>query len=90
MPIYTREERIILAIKAIRTSHKKLSQRAAARIYDIPQTSLNHRINNRSQREETRVKDRKLDPLEKRTLVQYIIEQDEKGFPLPCWCERYN
>ena len=82
MPIYTQEDKIILAIEAIRTLRKKLSQRAAVRIYDVPQRTLNDRINNRPRREKTRVKDRKLDSLEKQTLVRYIIEQDERGFLL--------
>ena len=55
MPIYTQEDKIILAIKAIYTSRKKLSQRAAARMYDIPYRTLNNRINNRPQREKTRI-----------------------------------
>ena len=82
MPIYTQEDKIILAIEAIRTLRKKLSQRAAARMYDVSQRTLNDRINNCPRREKTRVKDRKLDSLEKQTLVRYIIEQDERGFLL--------
>ena len=82
MPIYTQEDRIVLAIEAIRTSQKKPSQRAAARMFNIPQATLSYRINNRPQREKTRVKQRKLDSLEEQTLVRYIIEQDERGFPL--------
>ena len=56
MPIYTQENRVILAVEAIRTSQKKLSQRAAARMFNIPQATLSYRISNRSQREKTRVK----------------------------------
>ena len=82
MPIYTQEDKIILAIEAIRTLRKKLSQRAAVRIYDVPQRTFNNRINNRPRREKTRVKDRKLDSLKKQTLVRYIIEQNERGFLL--------
>ena len=82
MPIYTQEDKIILAIQAIRTSRKKLSIRVAARMYNISKSTLNARINNRLQREKTRVKQRKLDLLEEQTLIRYIIEQDEKGFLL--------
>ena len=46
MPIYTQEDKIILAIEAIRISRKKLSQRAAARTYNIAHRTLNDRINN--------------------------------------------
>ena len=82
MPIYTQEDKIILTIETIRISRKKLSQRAVARIYDVFQRTFNNRINNRPRREKTRVKDRKLDLLEKQTLVRYIIKQDERGFLL--------
>ena len=82
MLIYTQEDKVILAIEAIRISRKKLSQRAAARIYNIPHRTLNDRINNRPQREKTRVQQHKLDSFEEQTLVQYIIEQDKRGFPL--------
>ena len=82
MPIYTQEDKIILAIEAIRTLRKKLSQRAAARMYDVSQRTFNDRINNCLRREKTRVKDRKLDSLEEQTLIRYIIEQNERGFPL--------
>ena len=49
MPIYTKEDNIALAINAIQAaeiSGRKLSQRAAAKAYNIPKSSLNHRINN--------------------------------------------
>ena len=74
IPIYTQENKIILAIEVIRILRKKLSQRAAARMYDVSQRTFNNRINNRSRREKTRVKDRKLDSLKKQTLVRYIIK----------------
>ena len=74
MPIYTQEDKIILAIEAIRTSRKKLSQRAAARMYDIPHRTLNDRINNRPQREKTRIQQHKLDSFKEQTLIQYIIK----------------
>ena len=69
MPLYTSEEKIILTIKAICISQKKLSIRRAAEIYNISKSTLSDYINNRPRREKTRVKDRKLDLLEKQTLV---------------------
>ena len=44
MPNYSQEDRIILAIEAIRSSRKKLSQRRAAAMYRIPQQTLNNRM----------------------------------------------
>ena len=69
MPLYTSEEKIILAIKAICMSQKKLSIRRAAEMYNISKSTLSDRINNRPRREKIRVKDRKLDLLEEQTLV---------------------
>ena len=69
MSIYTQENRIILAIEAIWTSWKKFSQRAAARMYDIPQATFSNRINNRPERKKTRVKQRKLYLIEKQMFV---------------------
>ena len=43
MEIQTQEARIILAIKAIRSS-KKLSCRSAAKIYKVPETTLRYRM----------------------------------------------
>ena len=57
MPLYTSEEKIILAIKAIYMSQKKLSIRRAAEIYNISKSTLSDYINNRPRREKTRVKD---------------------------------
>ena len=51
-------------------------------MYNISKSTLNARINNCSQREKTRVKQRKLNSLEKQTLVRYIIKQNEKEFSL--------
>jgi hypothetical protein len=44
MPVQTQEARIILAIEAIRTS-KKLSRRKAAKIYEVPESTLRLRMN---------------------------------------------
>ena len=82
MPFYTQENKIILAIEAIRTSRKKLSQRAAAKMYNVSRRTLNDRIKGVPQREKTRVKQRKLILLEKQVLVQYTFNQDTRGFPL--------
>ena len=44
MSVITQEAKIILAIKAIRIS-KKLSRRKAAKLYNIPESSLRLRMN---------------------------------------------
>jgi hypothetical protein len=86
MPIYSKEEKVQLALQAIENSKKNqkkpLSRRQAARIFHIPESTLRDRMNNRPRREESRVHDHKLDPIEEQTLVRYIIEQDARGFPM--------
>ena len=84
MPIYAKEENITLAIEVIQTvklSGKKLSRRAAAKIYNVPESSLCDRINNRTPRQKTRAQDHKLDLIEEKVLLKYIIDQDLRVFP---------
>ena len=50
MPIYSTEDKIILAIKVIRISRNTLSQRVVIRMYNIPLRLLNDRINSHPQR----------------------------------------
>jgi hypothetical protein len=40
MQIQTHKARIIMAIEAIRTSKRKMSRRAAAKLYNVPETTL--------------------------------------------------
>ena len=85
MSVYTQEDRIQLAIDAItyaKSNGKKLSQRRAAQIYEVPQKTISDRINGRPQRERTQPNRRKMEPIEEQTLVRYIIDQDVRGFPM--------
>jgi hypothetical protein len=77
--IQTQEARIILAIEAIRTT-KKLSRRRAADIYNVPWSTLNGRMNGRTNIHERRPPATKLTKLEEEVLSQYIIDLDSRGF----------
>ena len=79
MSIQTQEARIILAIKAIRTS-KKLSRRAAAKIYTMPYSTLSDRINGVTSICDRRPAASKLTELEEEAIVRYIIDLDMRGF----------
>jgi hypothetical protein len=79
MQIQTQEARIILAIEAIRTS-KQLSCRAAAKIYNVPLSTLNARINGRTPRHDIRANSTKLTPIEEEVIIQYILDLDSRGF----------
>ena len=72
--------RIILAIEAIRIS-KKISIRRAAYTYGVPKTTLIARMKGRVAKPEKRHTQRKLTIAEEKTLVQYVIDLDTRGFP---------
>ena len=68
MEIQTKEARIILAIEAIRTS-KRLSQRSAAKIYKVPESTLRDRMAGRTYRPETKANGLKLTELKRKWFV---------------------
>ena len=76
----TPEARIILAIEAIQSS-QKLSRRAAAKIYNVPEATLRHRMNGRTTMTERRPAVQKLTEIEEEVVVQYILDLDSRGFP---------
>jgi hypothetical protein len=81
MQIQTQEARIILAVEAIRT-FKRLSCRAAAKIYKVPKSTLQDRMAGRTTLSERRPATHKLTELEEEMITRYIFDMDIKGFPL--------
>src|SRR6195952_5073768 len=80
MPVQTKEARIILAIEAIRTS-KKLSRRASAKIYNVPETTVRHRTDGMTPRADQRPPLQKLTELEEEVIIKYVLDLDSRGFP---------
>ncbi|APA14250.1 hypothetical protein SS1G_11952 [Sclerotinia sclerotiorum 1980 UF-70] len=74
------EARILLAIEVIHKD-KKLSIRKAAMLYNIPRTTLRHRMEGLPLRTETRANRHKITELEEEVIVQYILDMDLRGFP---------
>ena len=74
------EARINLALEAIQ-NNKKLSIRAAAKIYNIDRTTLAQRRAGRPTRRDIPANSRKLTDLEEEAIVQYIIELCARSFP---------
>lgn len=74
------EGRILLAIQAIE-KREKLSIREAARIYDVPRTTLQARIHGRKNRVDLRVNSSKLTKTEENSLKNWIISMDIRGEP---------
>jgi hypothetical protein len=79
MLVVLKESKIILAIEAIRTS-KKLSRRKAAKIYGVPFSTLNDRMNGRTSIGESRPAITKLTILEEEVIVRNILDMDSRGF----------
>jgi hypothetical protein len=79
MLVQTQEARIILAIKAIRTS-KKLSRRKAATIYEVPKSTLRLRMNGSIPLPKRRPANTNLNKLEEQIIVNYILDRDSRGF----------
>jgi hypothetical protein len=76
----TPEARVILAIEAIQSSCK-LSRRAAAKIYNVPEATLRHRMNGRTTMAERRPAVQNLSKIEEEVVVRYILDLDSRGFP---------
>ena len=72
------EGRILLAIQAIK-KQEKLSIREAARIYDIPHTTLYARLRGRQNRVELRANSFKLTEIEENSLKKWVISIDVRG-----------
>ncbi|CAN5189596.1 hypothetical protein BH09PAT2_BH09PAT2_11550 [soil metagenome] len=80
MPIQDQEARIILAIEAIQTSRKKLNRHRAAKLYNIPYSTLVDRMNGRTTLHERRPANNKLTELEEKVIVNHIFDLDSRGF----------
>ena len=79
MSVITQESKIILAIEAIRTS-KKLSRRKAAKLYEVPFSTLNDRMNGHLPLLERRLANIKLSKLEEEVIIRNILDMDARGF----------
>ncbi|EDO04977.1 hypothetical protein SS1G_07461 [Sclerotinia sclerotiorum 1980 UF-70] len=79
MQTTSKEARINLAIEAIRIS-QNLSIRKAAKLYNIPYTTLTSRMNGILPLTERRSANHKMTELEEKSLLQYILDMDERGF----------
>ncbi|KFY27073.1 hypothetical protein V493_03708 [Pseudogymnoascus sp. VKM F-4281 (FW-2241)] len=80
MPRPSCEARIVLAINAIQSSDK-LSVREVCRLYDVPRTSLQRRMNGYTARAETYANGHILTTTEEEAIVQYVLDLDMRGFP---------
>jgi hypothetical protein len=80
MESFSTEARLVLALEAL-NKDPKLTQRRAAKIYNVPRTTLNRRRVGTASRHDTSINSKKLTDLEESVIVQYILDLDAKGFP---------
>jgi hypothetical protein len=74
------EGRLLLAISDLQ--NKKISTIGrAAKIYNVPRTTLRDRLNGTQQRSQTRANNHKLNKFEEESLVQWILDLDKRGLP---------
>jgi hypothetical protein len=74
----SQEGKILLALSDLQEGRVS-SIRAAAKLYDIPRTTLQHRASGQASRDDTRPSGHKLTQLEEDSLCQWIISMDSRG-----------
>ena len=84
MPPTSKEAKVILALEAIRND-KNLSLRAAAKLYNVPESTFRSRRAGISARRDTTPNSRRLTDSEEKAIVQYVLELALRSF-LPRLC----
>ena len=87
MPSTSKEARVILALEAIK-SNPKIGIRAAAKLYNVPASTLYRRRGGQPARRDIPANSRNLTDLEEKTIVQYVVELYTRAFsPRLCGVE---
>ncbi|RYC77651.1 hypothetical protein BFJ63_vAg19475, partial [Fusarium oxysporum f. sp. narcissi] len=76
----SKEARVIMALQALQDD-PKLSMRHAAKIYDVNRNTLSNRKKGKQARCNTISKSQNLSNLEEEAVLQYVLDQDMRGFP---------
>ena len=79
LELLSREDRVILAIQFIK-SNPTISQRRAAAIYNVPESTLRTRRAKTTSRRDSHPNSSRLTKPEEETVVQYIRKLDARGF----------
>jgi hypothetical protein len=75
-----KQGRSLLAAQALQTKRIK-SQRKAAQLYEVSRTTIQRRLQGIRPRDEIRPVNLKMRPVEEQSLVQWILNLDQHGFP---------
>lgn len=79
LELLSREDRIVLAIQAIRLD-ASLSQRRAAAIYNVPQSTISDRRARTAARRDCHANSSRLQRHEEEVIIQHIRKLDAQGF----------
>nr|XP_001389896.2 hypothetical protein ANI_1_3428014 [Aspergillus niger CBS 513.88] len=74
------EGRLCLAVESIQKGHTK-SIREVARVFQVPRSTLQDRLNGLKFRKDTRANSHKLTSIEEESLEKWIISLDQRGAP---------
>jgi hypothetical protein len=80
MDSHPKESRVILALEALKHD-KNLSIRAAAKVYNVPATTIRHRCDGRTARCNIRPNLTNLIESEEQAIVRYVLELATRAFP---------
>lgn len=75
-----KEGRLSLSIQAIQNKQVR-SRRQAARLYSIPKTTLRDRTRGARPQAITNAQKRKLSPTKEQSLIEWILDLNQRGFP---------
>jgi hypothetical protein len=81
MQVHSSEHRVLLAIEAIQST-PRMSIRRAAETYDVPATTIRRRMKGQTAKADRYNGCSNLTKLEKEVIVQYVLDQDSRGFSL--------
>ena len=76
----SKEARLLLALEALQND-KKLKIFTAAKLYNVPVTTLRRRRAGNPARRDTTPNSRRLTDSEEKAIVQYVLELDTRSFP---------
>jgi hypothetical protein len=80
MPLF-KESRVQMAVKAWEEK-KTRSILEAARVFEVPESTLRRRLAGIKSRSETRANSHRLTEIEESSLVKQLLDADKRGFPI--------
>ena len=76
-----KESRVQMAINAWNEKKTRLILEAA-KVYEVPESTLRRRLAGIKSRSETRANGHRLTEVEEQSLVKHLLDADKRGFPI--------